>query len=147
MTLAIMLMCGQFAVAQNTPNDNADNIVGTYEGVQNGDRFKAKIEKMKDGTYRGQMLWVENDKDENGNKKLDEKNPDKKLRNTPIDRIVIFSGLKYDAKKKEWNDTKIYDPQRGVKAKLNASFVSDGRLKLTGSVLLIHESVYWKKIK
>ena len=147
MTLAIMLMCGQFAVAQNTLNDNADNIVGTYEGVQNGDRFKAKIEKMKDGTYRGQMLWVENDKDENGNKKLDEKNPDKKLRNTPIDRIVIFSGLKYDAKKKEWNDTKIYDPQRGVKAKLNASFVSDGRLKLTGSVLLIHESVYWKKIK
>ncbi len=147
MTLAIMLMCGQFAVAQNTLNDNADNIVGTYEGVQNGDRFKAKIEKLKDGTYRGQMLWVENDKDENGNKKLDEKNPDKKLRNTPIDRIVIFSGLKYDAKKKEWNDTKIYDPQRGVKAKLNASFVSDGRLKLTGSVLLIHESVYWKKIK
>ena len=147
MALAIMLMCGQFAVAQNTLNDNADNIVGTYEGVQNGDRFKAKIEKMKDGTYRGQMLWVENDKDENGNKKLDEKNPDKKLRNTPIDRIVIFSGLKYDAKKKEWNDTKIYDPQRGVKAKLNASFVSDGRLKLTGSVLLIHESVYWKKIK
>lgn len=147
MALAIMLMCGQFAVAQNTLNDNADNIVGTYEGVQNGDRFKAKIEKMKDGTYRGQMLWVENDKDENGNKKLDEKNPDKKLRNTPIDRIVIFSGLKYDAKKKEWNDTKIYDPQRGVKAKLNVSFVSDGRLKLTGSVLLIHESVYWKKIK
>ena len=147
MTLAIMLMCGQFAVAQNTLTDNVDNIVGTYEGVQNGDRFKAKIEKMKDGTYRGQMLWVENDKDENGNKKLDEKNPDKKLRNTPIDRIVIFSGLKYDAKKKEWNDTKIYDPQRGVKAKLNASFVSDGRLKLTGSVLLIHESVYWKKIK
>ena len=147
MTLAIMLMCGQFAVAQNTPNDNADNIVGTYEGVQNGDRFKAKIEKMKDGTYRGQMLWVENDKDENGNKKLDEKNPDKSLRSTPADRIVLFSGLKYDAKKKEWNDTKIYDPQRGVRAKMTACFDKDGSLAITGSVLMIRETVHWKKIQ
>ena len=147
MTLAIMLMCGQFAVAQNTPNDNADNIVGTYEGVQNGDRFKAKIEKMKDGTYRGQMLWVENDKDENGNKKLDEKNPDKKLRKTPIERIVIFSGLKYDEKDKRWGDCKIYDPQRGIRANLEVWFEKDGQLRLKGSKFGISESVYWKKIE
>ena len=145
--LAIMLMGGRMATAQNALNGNADNIVGTYEGTQNGDRFKAKIEKLKDGTYRGQVFWMENDKDANGNKRLDEKNPDKSLRNTPADRIVLFSGLKYDAKKKEWNDTKIYDPQRGMKAKMTASFDKDGRLKITGSVLLISESVYWKKIQ
>ena len=144
--LAIMLMGGRMATAQNALNGNADNIVGTYEGTQNGDRFKAKIEKLKDGTYRGQVFWMENDKDAKGNKRLDEKNPDKSLRNTPADRIVLFSGLKYDAKKKEWNDTKIYDPQRGMKAKMTASFDKDGRLKITGSVLLISESVYWKKI-
>lgn len=145
--LAIMLMGGRMATAQNALNGNADNIVGTYEGTQNGDRFKAKIEKLKDGTYRGQVFWMENDKDAKGNKRLDEKNPDKSLRNTPADRIVLFSGLKYDAKKKEWNDTKIYDPQRGMKAKMTASFDKDGRLKITGSVLLISESVYWKKIQ
>ena len=145
--LAVMLMGGRMATAQNALNGNADNIVGTYEGTQNGDRFRAKIEKLKDGTYRGQMLWLENDKDADGNKRLDEKNPDKSLRNTPADRIVLFSGLKYDAKKKEWNDTKIYDPQRGMKAKMTASFDKDGRLKITGSVLLISESVYWKRIQ
>lgn len=145
--LAIMLMGGRMATAQNALNGNADNIVGTYEGTQNGDRFKAKIEKLKDGTYRGQVFWMENDKDAKGNKRLDEKNPDKSLRNTPADRIVLFSGLKYDAKKKEWNDTKIYDPQRGMKAKMTALFDKDGRLKITGSVLLISESVYWKKIQ
>jgi len=133
--------------AQNELNNNGDNIVGTYESTQNGDRFKAKIEKLKDGTYRAQVFWVENDKDANGNKRLDEKNPDKSLRNTPADRIVLFSGLKYDAKKKEWNGTKIYDPQRGIRAKMTASFEKDGRLKLTGSVLLISESVYWKRIQ
>ena len=34
----------------------------------------------------------------------------------------------------------------GVKAKMTASFAADGRLKITGSVLLISESVYWNKI-
>lgn len=147
MMLAIMLMGGQMTMAQNALNNNGDNIVGTYESTQNGDHFKAKIEKLKDGTYRGQMLWLENDKDADGNKRLDEKNPDKSLRNTPADRIVVFSGLKYDAKKKEWNGTKIYDPQRGVRAKMEASFAADGRLKITGSVLVISETVYWRKIK
>ena len=147
MLLAIMLMGGQITMAQNALNNNGDNIVGTYEGLQNGDRFRAKIEKLKDGTYRGQMLWLENDKDADGNKRLDEKNPDKSLRSTPADRIVVFSGLKYDAKKKEWNDTKIYDPQRGVRAKMTACFDKDGSLAITGSVLMIRETVHWKKIQ
>ena len=146
MLLAITLMCGQFAVAQNALNDKADNIVGIYESVQNGDRFRAKIEKLKDGTYRGQIIWMEKDKNKDGNKILDTKNPDKSLRNTPADRIVIFSGLKYDGKDHEWGGTKIYDTQRGVQAKMTASFAADGRLKITGSVLLISESVYWNKI-
>ena len=147
MLLAVTFMGCSMSFAQNALNNNGDNIVGTYESTQNGDRFKAKIEKLKDGTYRGQVFWMENDKDAKGNKRLDEKNPDKSLRNTPADRIVLFSGLKYDAKKKEWNDTKIYDPQRGMKAKMTAAFDKDGRLKITGSVLLISESVYWKKIQ
>jgi uncharacterized protein (DUF2147 family) len=147
MLLAVMVMGCSMSFAQNELNNNGDNIVGTYESTQNGDRFKAKIEKLKDGTYRAQVFWVENDKDANGNKRLDEKNPDKSLRSTPADRIVLFSGLKYDAKKKEWNGTKIYDPQRGIRAKMTASFEKDGRLKLTGSVLLISESVYWKRIQ
>lgn len=147
MLLAVMLMGCSMSFAQNELNNSGDNIVGTYESTQNGDRFKAKIEKLKDGTYRAQVFWVENDKDEKGNKRLDEKNPDKSLRSTPADRIVLFSGLKYDAKKKEWNGTKIYDPQRGIRAKMTASFDKDGRLKLTGSVLLISESVYWKRIQ
>lgn len=147
MLLAVMLMGCSMSFAQNALNNNGDNIVGTYESTQNGDRFKAKIEKLKDGTYRGQVFWMENDKDAKGNKRLDEKNPDKSLRSTPADRIVLFSGLKYDAKKKEWNDTKIYDPQRGVRAKMTACFDKDGSLAITGSVLMIRETVHWKKIQ
>ena len=129
MLLVAMLMCGGFAFAQNTLNNNADNIVGTYESVQNEDHFKAKIEKLKDGSYRAQIFWIEKDRDAHGNKILDTKNPDKSLRNTPCDQIVLFSGLEYNAKKKRWDGTKIYDPQRGMRANLTVEFEKDGRIK------------------
>ena len=139
------LMCISPVIAQNTLNDNADNILGSYSGKQGNDKFKAQIVKLTDGSYRGQVIWLEHDRDAKGNKILDTKNPDKKLRTIPADRIVLFTGLKYDAKKKCWNDTKIYDPQRGLKAKMTAEFTTDGRLKIKGSLLGISESVYWEK--
>jgi DNA invertase Pin-like site-specific DNA recombinase len=87
------------------------------------------------------------DKDADGNKRLDTKNPDKSLRNTPCDRIILFSGLQYNADKKCWDGTKIYDPQRGIKARLTVTFEKDGRLRLKGSVFAFSESVYWKKVQ
>ena len=135
------------SIAQNTLNNKAENIIGTYQSKQGDDNFKATITQQKDGTFTGQIIWLEKDKDANGKKLLDEKNPDKSLRNVPCDQIVLFSGLKYNAKDKCWDGTKIYDPQRGIKAKLRAEFTDDGQLKLRGSVLGIGESVYWKKIK
>lgn len=134
------------SMAQNALNDKAENIIGTYSGKQGEDLFKAKISQQKDGTFTAQVIWVEHDRDANGNKLLDTKNPDKSLRKTPCDQIVLFCGLKYNAKDKCWDGTKIYDPQRGIKAKLEAEFTDDGQLKLRGSILGIGESVYWKKI-
>ena len=144
--LTVLSVCVFPAVAQNALNTKADNIVGTYGGKQGNDRFKAKIVKLTDGSYRGKVIWLEHDKDAKGNKKLDSKNPDEKLRNTPADQIILFSGLKYNAKKQRWDDTKIYDPQRGMRAKMTAQFTADGKLSIRGSVLGIGETVSWEKI-
>ena len=144
---AITLACVGAAVAQNVLNDKADNIVGTYQGKQGDDLFKASITKQSNGNYKGQIIWLEHDRDVNGNKFLDEKNPDKSLRSVPCDQIVIFSDLKYNAKEQRWDGTKIYDPQRGIRAKMHAEFTKDGQLKLRGSVMGIGESVYWDKVK
>lgn len=135
------------AVAQNTLNNRADAIVGTYSGMQGSDRFRAKITKFDDGTYRAQIIWLEHDRDDKGNKILDKKNPDKSLRNIPADRIVLFSGLRYNVKEHRWDGTKIYDPQRGIRAKMTAEFMADGRLKIKGSLMGISESVYWTREK
>ena len=147
LALAILLGLSLPAAAQNSLNKSADNIVGTYSGMQGNDRFRAKIVKLVNGTYRARVVWLEHDRDANGNKILDTKNPDKSLRNRPADQIVLFSGLKYNAKKQRWDDTKIYDPQRGIRAKLVAWFEADGRLALKGSLFGISETVYWTRIE
>lgn len=143
----LTFLCVSPIIAQNTLNDKADNIVGIYTSKQGDDKFKAKIVKLTDGTYRGQVIWLENDKDAKGNKILDAKNPDKSLRSKPADQIVLFSGLKYNAKKRRWDDTKIYDPQRGIRANMTAEFAADGKLRIKGSLFGISESVYWTKEK
>ena len=146
--IAVLLFgCLGLAAAQQGLNAKADNIVGTYSGKQGDDNFKVKIVKLTDGTYRGQVVWMERDRDAKGNKILDTKNPDKSLRSKPADRIVLFSGLKYDAKKQRWGDTKIYDPQRGMKAHMTAEFGADGSLRVKGSLLGISETVSWKKVE
>ena len=142
----LVLLVGA-ATAQSTLNNKADNIVGTYQGKQGDDLFKVSITKQANGNYQGQIIWMEKDRDANGNKLLDEKNPDKSLRTVPCDQIVIFSDLKYNAKEHRWDGTKIYDPQRGIRARLHAEFTKEGQLKLRGSVMGIGESVYWDKLK
>ena len=147
MLLVAMLMCGGFAFAQNALNNNGDNIIGTYESVQNEDHFKAKIEKLKDGSYRAQVFWIEKDRDANGNKILDTKNPDKSLRKVPCDQVVLFTGLKHNAQKQRWDGTKIYDPQRGFTAKMSAEFIDEGTLRITGTVMGLSGHFTWKKIE
>ncbi|MBR4229409.1 MAG: DUF2147 domain-containing protein [Bacteroidales bacterium] len=144
--ILVALLCAGQMAAQNALNDKADNIVGTYASKYGDNRFKVRIVKLNDGTYRGQVLWMEHDRDAKGNKLLDTKNPDKRLRLKPADQVVLFSGLKYDAKNKCWGDTKIYDPQHGIKANMTAEFIADGRLRIRGSLFGIGQSIYWTAV-
>ena len=111
----LMFFAG-ISFSQTVLNDKADNILGVYLGEQKGDVFKARITKAADGTYKGQIFWMKNDRQPNGSKRLDTKNPDKRLRHVPCDQVVLFSGLKHNPQKQCWDGTKIYDPQRGFTA-------------------------------
>ena len=81
--------------------------------------------------------------DEDGNVRLDEKNPDRSLRHVECDKIVLFSGLKYEPSKDKWSDAKLYDPTRGIRANMTCEFEADGKLKVKGSLLGFSQSIYW----
>ena len=117
--IAIIYSVMAFAVmsaAQSSRNADPDGITGEYEVIHQGENTKVRVTKDTDGTYRAQVFWVENRLDEDGNVRLDEKNPDKSLRHVECDKIVLMSGLKYDSDKQKWGGTKVYDPTRGIRA-------------------------------
>ena len=134
-----------FSLCLMAQNDKADNIVGTYLCGTGKDAYKVQITKLADGSYKGAVCWVADPYDAEGKVKTDVKNPDKSLRSVPMDRVVIFEGLKYDAKKQHWSDTKIYDPDRGIRVKMTAKFEGGKTLIVRGTVLGIGEKVVWEK--
>lgn len=142
----ILMLLGSLTLPARGLNDQADNILGNWQASRNGENSHVKVSKSDDGTYMAQVYWVENVLDKKGKRKLDPRNPDKSLRDTPCDRIVLFKGLKYNAGKKQWDGTEIYDPTKGIKAKCTVSFESDGKLKIKGSILGISQSVLWTRL-
>lgn len=132
------------AMAQKRSNNNPDAIVGTYK-VDHGDQHsKVRIYKDNDGNYTAQCIWLRDSLDpKTGKIYTDIRNPNKSLRTVPCNKIIIFKGLKYNAKKKRWEDAKIYDPTRGIRANCTAEFTDKGTLKIRGSVMGIGESVIW----
>ena len=137
---ALFVSLGAFA-----QNDKADNIVGTFLCGSGKDAYKVQIVKLEDGTYKCAVCWTAHLYDDNGQVRTDVKNPDKSLRNVPMDKVVVFSGLQYDARKQQWSGTKIYDPNRGLRVKMTAKFEKPGTLVVRGTVLGIGESVTWVK--
>ncbi|MBO7301236.1 MAG: DUF2147 domain-containing protein [Bacteroidaceae bacterium] len=128
-------------------NSNGDNILGEYLSIKDGGKSKIKITKEADGTYTAQVYWVERALDANGNKRKDVKNPDKSLRNVDLDKVILIKGLKYDAKDKEWTDTKIYDPGSGKIYSVDIEFKDAKTLKVYGNILGIGKTVYWTRIE
>ena len=143
----IMLALCAFLVSFITyaQNDKADNILGKYFSTQGKDSYRVQITKQSDGTYKGTIYWLSDPYEKDGSISLDKKNPDKSLRNTPMDKVVLFSGLSYNKEKKQWDGAKIYDPQRGISVKMTARFEDAGTLIIRGTVLGIGESISWKK--
>ena len=133
--------------AQPELNSSADSIVGVYEVNHNGESSKVRVYKNSDNTYTAQVIWVENRLDENGNVRLDEKNPEKSLRNVECDKVILMAGLVYNPEKQRWGDAKVYDPTRGFRANVQCEFMENGTLRVRGSLLGLSQSIYWKKIE
>ena len=136
-----------FAAAFSLCAQSADDILGNFTSKKENDEYKVRVTKNASGTYKGQIYWVKNSIDPaTGKKILDAKNPDKSLRNTPCDQIVIFNGLKYNASKKQWDGGKIYDPQRGLVVNLTIRKLPDGNLSVKGSLMGISETFTWNRL-
>ncbi len=135
------------AVAKADPiPSKPDDIIGEYYVAHQGEESRVKIFKADDGTYSAQVVWIKDPYDKNGNKRLDPKNKDKSLRDTPCDQIVIVWGMSYNTEKSRWDGGKVYDPTRGIVVNAQLWFDdSDGELRIRGSFMGISETVVWAR--
>jgi len=72
---------------------------------------KIQIYKAADSKFYGKIIWLK-EPVENGKPKVDDNNPNAKLRNQPIIGLQILKGFEKDGKN-EYEDGTIYDPENG----------------------------------
>ncbi len=76
---------------------------------------KVQIYQGKDGKYYGKMIWLNEPIDKStGKPQMDKENPDPKLRNTPLQDMVILSGFSPEKNDKNvYTGGTVYDPDSG----------------------------------
>jgi uncharacterized protein (DUF2147 family) len=115
----------------------ADDILGVWNNQERtakielytcGEKFCGKIVELKDPNYpEGSEEGVP------GTPKLDNNNPDPKLRRTPRLGLIIVRDFVYNGENK-WVDGKVYDPKKGKTYSGKMTLVSPGRLELRGFI-------------
>ena len=128
-TLVILLLLGVYSFSAFA--QEADKILGIWWNEEK--TSKIEIEK-KDGKYIGTIVYIIPENYENGEPPKDDENPDESLRDRSILGLQILEGFVYDAKDKEWQDGKIYDPKSGNTYDCYAWMENDDLLKLKGYV-------------
>jgi len=99
----ILLITKQQAFAQNDPLE--------HYWYNEGKSAKIHVYRAKDGKFYGKITWLKVP-DRNGKPKMDEKNPNPKLRTEPIIGLMILKGFK-KAGDGHYDGGTIYDPKNG----------------------------------
>jgi uncharacterized protein (DUF2147 family) len=72
-------------------------------------------------------------------------NPDRALRNRPLQGLRILSGFK--AGKDTWEDGRIYDPKSGKSYRSVLKLNPDGSLKVSGCIAVFCKSQRWTRAR
>lgn len=75
--------------------------------------LKMEIYKLDNEEFRGKVLWVNEEDFERSGPLVDSLNPEPALRERPLIGMDFITGLKFNSRKGEWKDGKMYDPQEG----------------------------------
>ena len=126
-----------------------DAIVGVWLNEE-GDA-QIRVYKKTNDKYYGKIVWLEEPNNTDGSPKVDDENPDEKLRSRPTMGLEILKSFKFDEDDKKWENGTIYDPKSGNTYKAYMWF-EDGdmtKLQLRGYIgfSLIGRTSEWTREK
>jgi uncharacterized protein (DUF2147 family) len=106
---------------------------------------KVEIYKATDNKFWGKVVWLKEPL-RDGKPKTDNKNPNEKLRNTPIMGLPLLKGFVKDGEN-GYSSGKIYDPKNGKTYSCTMTLKDDNTLSLRGyiGVSLLGRSTVWTR--
>ena len=91
------------------------------------DQGRVQISQCADSLC-GDLMWLADALDEQGNPRLDVHNPEQSLRSRPLEGLRIVWDMQPSGDGKSWKDGRVYDPESGK--------VYQGRITLEGQDVL-----------
>lgn len=141
--LATTIFALFFGVILQSYGQSEDDVLGHWLTADK----TAQIAIQKNGTeYIGKVIWLR-DPTVDGKPLTDKNNEDPKLRDRPIDGLVLISGLEYE--KGMWKDGEIYDPKTGKTYSCEIRLPSSDVLQLKGYLgfSFVGKTVEWTRVK
>lgn len=136
----ILILIFQFLIAKDAPK---------VEGIWTCSKKDCKVEIYKVGnTYEAKLLWARKEIDENGNPKLDSKNPDDSKKNLPIIGGKTLWNATYNSETNYFEDATAYRNGRYFCGKFILN--EDGTLTITGyncTIKIFRFSETWSRVK
>ncbi len=120
-----------------------DKIEGLWYNAEQ--TAKVQIYKAVDGKFWGKIVWLK-EPNKDGKPRTDNKNPNEKLRSTPLLNLPILRGFtKKD--EKTYDDGEIYDPKNGKTYSCTITYRSDKELGIRGyiGISMIGRTTSWKR--
>ncbi len=127
--------------------ESGSAVTGKWYTVE--DKSIVEIKKVND-KFIGNIIWLKEPMDEkdSAKAKLDDKNPDEKLRGRAILGLEFLKDFKYDDKSSKWIDGVIYNPEDGKTYYCYMVIEKDGRLLVRGSIDAwgwVGKTQYWTR--
>lgn len=122
-----------------------DDIIGIWHTED--EKSRIEIFKKNDGHYYGKVKWLKEPYEEDGKTiKVDDENPDPKLRNKPIVGLELLKKLEWDGE--EWDNGEIYDPQTGNTYSSMANMPDKNTIKMRGYMgfSLLGRTTVWTRV-
>jgi len=126
-----------------------EEIAGTWWNAEKDAQIRIFL--AKNDKFSGKIEWMKEPNDAKGSPKIDDKNPNEKLRSNPRLGLVILKNFDLNTKSKRWEGGTVYDPKSGKLYDGHISFEGNerGKLNLRGYLMgmsWIGKTAVWEKV-
>lgn len=145
-----LLACLPACLQAQSLGSKADDILGNYEVFvrESGEKVHLNFYQADDGDYEARIVWMEHPLDDLGKPRTDVQNPRADKRHIPLTHVAVVRKLRYDARSKEWNGGRVYDPTSGKTYRCAIEFENDSTMKVRAYIgfRILGRSLYWNRL-